>query len=66
MDREILLVIAAYLRKQNHPTETDQEIQDGVIADLLKVRAALRQVDLDILEAPPEAVPLIKKAKGIA
>ena len=65
MDNDILLLIAAYLRKQNYPSETDQQIQAGVVADLLKVRAAKRQVDIDLLDAPPQAVPAIKKAKGL-
>ena len=66
MVTEILLLIAAYLRKANHPTETDQDIQAGVIADLLKIRSARRAVDLDVLEAPPDLVDLLKKAKGLA
>ncbi len=37
MNDEILLLIAAYLRKANHPTETDVQIDQNVRIDLAKI-----------------------------
>ncbi len=45
MNDKILLLIAAYVRKTNHPEETEAELMQNVIADLKKVSAALRVVD---------------------
>ncbi len=45
MSDEILLLIAGYIRKTNHPTETDAEISAGVIADLRKINDQLQVVD---------------------
>lgn len=42
----ILLLLAAYVRKTNHPAETDIEIQAGVMADLAKIKAAMDGTDL--------------------
>lgn len=39
---ELLLLNAAYLRKANHPTETDAEISKGVIEDLIKISAQMK------------------------
>lgn len=36
-DIDVLLVIAAYLRKANHPTEDDAQLAAGVRADIAKI-----------------------------
>lgn len=50
VNEEILLVCAAYLRKSNHPTETDMQIMMGVVQDLAKVRAALKVLNMSELD----------------
>lgn len=50
INEEILLVCAAYLRKANHPTETDMQIMSGVVEDIAKVRAALKMIDMSTLD----------------
>lgn len=42
----ILLLIAAYVRKTNHPEETDEQLAQGVILDLQKIRVYLENTDL--------------------
>jgi len=42
-----LLLIASYLRKANHPLETDQEIAQGIIADLKKIKILVNNTNRD-------------------
>lgn len=44
-DLLVLLLIASYLRKANHPTETEEEIAQGVIDDLKKIKLLYQQTD---------------------
>ncbi len=44
MNDAILLLIAGYIRKTNHPEETDAQISAAVIADLRKVNDQLLTV----------------------
>ncbi len=55
MSDEILLLIAGYIRKTNHPEETDAQIAAAVIVDLRKVHDNLKIVDWSQIK--PEEYP---------
>lgn len=54
MVEDLLLLIAAYLRKANHPTETDQQIMQGVKLDLAKIIRARAAHDVAEGKIPPD------------
>ncbi|MFK5947950.1 MAG: hypothetical protein QM500_04155 [Methylococcales bacterium] len=56
----LLLLIASYLRKSNHPQETDAEIAQGVIKDLVKIENNLIDADFSIFDKKE----IIKKRNG--
>lgn len=57
MNDAILLLIAGYIRKTNHPEETDEQIAAAVIADLRKVNENLHDANLDWSQIKPQDYP---------
>lgn len=47
---KVLLLIAAYLYRANHPAETQVQVMAGVIADLKMVKVALNKTDKKDIE----------------
>lgn len=54
MNDELLILIAGYIRKTNHPEETDQQIAANVRNDLAKVIRANAAQQIDAGTVPPE------------
>lgn len=64
---ELLLLIAAYLRKANHQEETDAQIMGGVRVDLAKIIRGVAAVEVANSFVPAEtAAEHVASANGRA